>query len=481
MAIDPIAFPLPDAPRTPASLAGVGAPPPDQSEVVLRHRRLRRHRPRRAARAGDRAEPAGRDRRPSRPVAEQGVLVRHDRPGLRRLRAGHLGSQDLARRRSGSGGDLDGDRGNARNGLRLRRRVGRRRDQHGDQHLHRHPGAAAADRRLLVPPDPRAGADGADPRPDDVGSRGAHPPQPGALAEEPRLRAGGEGLRRRNVADRLRRDHAEHDQPDRCRLPARLLPLDHLRRRARVPRVRRREQDHLGDDALLGAEQLLRAPGRVVALRLPGRRARTRRSRRSCSSTTASTSSRTRACVGGGRQRGDRSRARRSARDRSRRRDRGAAGARRPRRRLPRGGRSASRRRSRQPDDSGGRDRRPRRRVRLRQDHHGERDPEHPAAARGGDRRPDPVPRRRRRRPEHEGAPPLPLAQRLDGLPERDERAQPGHARRRPVRGHDESARAREQARRAAAGRRPPQPRRASTAAACARTRTSSPAACVSA
>ena len=35
------------------------------------------------------------------------------------------------------------------------------------------------------------------------------------------------------------------------------------------------------------------------------------------------------------------------------------------------------------------------------------------------------------------GAAPLPLAQRLDGLPERDERAQPGDARRRPVRRHD--------------------------------------------
>ena len=153
VAVDPIAFPLPDAPRSRLSLAGVGAPPPDQPEVVLRHRRLRRHRPRRAAGAGDRAEPAGRDRRAARPVAEQGVLVRHDRPGLRRLRAGDLGSADLARRRLRSGGDLDDDRGNARHALRLRRRVGRRRDQHGDQHLHRHPGAAAADRRLLVPAD----------------------------------------------------------------------------------------------------------------------------------------------------------------------------------------------------------------------------------------------------------------------------------------------------------------------------------------
>ena len=43
---------------------------------------------------------------------------------------------------------------------------------------------------------------------------------------------------------------------------------------------------------------------------------------------------------------------------------------------------------------------------------------------------------------ERRGAAPLALAQRLDGLPERDERAQPGHARRRPVRRHDARARA---------------------------------------
>ena len=37
---------------------------------------------------------------------------------------------------------------------------------------------------------------------------------------------------------------------------------------------------------------------------------------------------------------------------------------------------------------------------------------------------------------------PVPLAERLDGLPERDERAQPGDAGRRPVRRHDAGARA---------------------------------------
>ena len=151
--------------------------------------------------------------------------------------------------------------------------------------------------------------DGADPRPDDVGGRGAHPPQPGALAQQPRLRPGGEGLRRRDVADRLRRDHAEHDQPDRRRLPARLLPLDHLRRRARVPRVRRRQQDHAGARRSTGRRttpRCSRARGGTSSSRASRSHSR---SRRSCSSTSASTSSRTRGCGGGGRQRGDRSRA----------------------------------------------------------------------------------------------------------------------------------------------------------------------------
>ena len=51
------------------------------------------------------------------------------------------------------------------------------------------------------------------------------------------------------------------------------------------------------------------------------------------------------------------------------------------------------------------------------------------------------LPRRGPGRQEQGGAAPVPLAQRLDGLPERDERAQPGDARRRPVRRHDAGAR----------------------------------------
>ena len=82
---------------------------------------------------------------------------------------------------------------------------------------------------------------------------------------------------------------------------------------------------------------------------------------------------------------------------------------------------------------------------------------------------------------EHGGAAPLPLAQRLDGLPERDELAQPGDARRRPVRRHDAGARAR--SRRATRSSAPAScsSSSASTSGAPAPTRTSSPAACASA
>ena len=71
---------------------------------------------------------------------------------------------------------------------------------------------------------------------------------------------------------RLRVD-AEHDQPHRCGVRARLLHLAADRSRPPVPRSRRHDQPELGRDALLGAGQLGRAAGRVVAVRLPGRRA----------------------------------------------------------------------------------------------------------------------------------------------------------------------------------------------------------------
>ena len=95
------------------------------------------------------------------------------------------------------------------------------------------------------------------------------------------------------------------------------------------------------------------------------------------------------------------------------------------------------------------RDRRPRRRVGLRQEH-ARRTPScrllRPPAQVTGGRIAVPAARTSSALSAR-GAAPLPLAERLDGLPERDERAQPGHARRRPVRRHDARARARLEAR----------------------------------
>ena len=91
--------------------------------------------------------------------------------------------------------------------------------------------------------------------------------------------ARGEGGRRVDVADRLRRADAEHDQPHRGGVRARLLHRAAHRRRPRVPRPRRHDDDELGRDALLGADELDRAAGRVVAVLLPGRRARVHRAR----------------------------------------------------------------------------------------------------------------------------------------------------------------------------------------------------------
>ncbi len=71
----------------------------------------------------------------------------------------------------------------------------------------------------------------------------------------------------------------------------------------------------------------------------------------------------------------------------------------------------------------------------------------------------------------------VPVAQRLDGLPERDERPQPGDAGRRAVRRHDAGARAHLEARRGQARAASCSSWSASTASASARTRTSSPVA----
>ena len=104
-------------------------------------------------------------------------------------------------------------------------------------------------------------------------------------------------------------------------------------------------------------------------------------------------------------------------------------------RRRPRGRRD-------RPDDRDERDPRPRRRVGLRQEHRRERRHADPAAAGAHRRRRGAVPRRGPDAPLARAAAPLPLAERLDGLPERDERAEPGDAGRRPVRRHDARARA---------------------------------------
>ena len=114
--------------------------------------------------------------------------------------------------------------------------------------------------------------------------------------QEPRLHPRREGLGRVDAADRLRRADAEHDQPDRGRVRPRLLHRAPRRRRARVPRARRHVDDELGRHALLGADELDRAAGRVVAVLLPRRRARVHRRSASCCCWPASTSSAIRAC-----------------------------------------------------------------------------------------------------------------------------------------------------------------------------------------
>ena len=72
-----------------------------------------------------------------------------------------------------------------------------------------------------------------------LGVRGADPARPGADAQEPRLHRRVEGRRRVDAPDRLRRADAEHDQPHRRGLRARLLHRDPRRRGPRVPRTRR--------------------------------------------------------------------------------------------------------------------------------------------------------------------------------------------------------------------------------------------------
>ena len=208
------------------------------------------------------------------------------------------GARTVARRRRCRGDPLDVDRRDARDPRRLPRRLDRRRDQHRHQHLPRHPDAAAADRDRLLRGERAARDARADPRPDDVGDRGAHPARAGAVAPKPRLRARGEGGRR------VRRGGSSSARscPNMVsRIAAAFLLVFYIsilfEAGLEFLGLGRRQRDELGRDDVLGAEQLGRSPGRVVALRLPGLRARARRSPHSCSSTTESTSCRTRACA----------------------------------------------------------------------------------------------------------------------------------------------------------------------------------------
>jgi hypothetical protein len=73
-----------------------------------------------------------------------------------------------------------------------------------------------------------------------------------------------------DATHRLRRIDAEHDQPDRRRVRARLLYRAARRRGPRVPRARGHVRDELGRDPVLGAGELNRAAGRMVAVLLPG-------------------------------------------------------------------------------------------------------------------------------------------------------------------------------------------------------------------
>src|SRR6266540_2709764 len=259
---------------TPRRRPQLDAPAAQQPAVDVRADPAHRRRALGALRAADRTQQPVRDRRSAGTAAVQPLPVRDDRSGLRRVRPGDLGRANLARDRRVRGRDLDLPRGVLRPARRLQRRLDRRRDQPLHQRLPRHSRIAAADRPADVRTLPRSDGDDPHPRLDDVGARGPRSPQPGALAAEPRLRARGEGRGGVDAPDGLRRGDAEHDQPDCGGLPLRLLPVDPLRGGSRVPRLRRREQDDLGRDDVLGAEQLGGAPGRVVALLLPGPRAR---------------------------------------------------------------------------------------------------------------------------------------------------------------------------------------------------------------
>ena len=284
-----------------------------------------------------------------------------------------------------------------------------------------------------------------------LGVRGAHPARPGAVAEEPRLRARGEGRR----ASRRRRIVFGELMPNMISriaagVRARLLRRDPRRRRPRVPRPRRHVASRAGASTLYWAQvnssvlqgewwpflfpgSRSRSPSSALVfilagidevsnprLRNAGRvsAARSRRARRAAEQSTCRRAVRRR-CA-----------ARRSSSCASSSVDYGVG----ERACAPS---TASTSRSAPARSSGSPASRAAARARSRTR----------SCRSCGRRRTSPAGSILFRGEDlvgtsARGAAPVPLAERLDGLPERDERAQPGDARRRPVRRHDAGARA---------------------------------------
>ncbi len=194
--------------------------------------------------------------------------LRHHGSGQRHLLAGRRRRPPLvaARRRGRRPCDLH--RRIPRNHRRVLGRNRRRRRELPDQRVPHDPADPAARRRLRLSEEPRDGDDDRRPCGRAVGVRGPNLARAGLVAEEPGLHPGGEGVGRVDAANRVRRAGAEHDQPDRGGVCARLLHRAPHRRGSRVPRPRRPVEDELGRHALLGADELHRAPGRVVAVLL---------------------------------------------------------------------------------------------------------------------------------------------------------------------------------------------------------------------
>ena len=251
---------------------------PAQPEVAARdrdsgvHGRDRRNRPRSPV-----TDPTSMLTASNRIATALAAPVRHDRPRAGRLLGGRCRDSSIAAPRVRGRGARHRRRNRARRPRRLRGRDHRRDHQLLHQRLPRHPPHPAPGRHLRLPEEPGHVDHGACTRARAVGLRGAHPAQPGPLAQEPRLRARREGDRRVDLADRLRRADAEHDQPHRSGVRPRLLHLAPHRCRPRVPGARRQQRRELGLQHVLGPGRLVRPTGRVVGVRVP--RCRTRADR----------------------------------------------------------------------------------------------------------------------------------------------------------------------------------------------------------